>query len=81
MAKVGINAPYNKWVKAIADFRASPFGLGIPIANRDMRGICTIQAIQLMKKAGTIHNTPWRGEGQSNPPIVTLAPSRMAAGR
>jgi len=81
IAKVGIKAPNNKWVKAIADFLASPLGFGNPIANNETRGICTIHEIQEMMKAGSIHNTPSKGEGQSNPPMVTLAPRRIAAGR
>jgi len=81
IANVGIKAPYSRCVRDIADFLASPFGFGSPIANKDIRGICTIQAIQLMMNAGSIHKTPSSGDGQSKPPIVTLAPRRMAAGR
>jgi hypothetical protein len=81
IANVGIKAPYSRCVRAMADFLASPFGFGNPIASIEIRGIPTIQAIQLMMNAGIIHITPSNGDGQSKPPIVTLVPRRIAAGR
>lgn len=68
-------------MSAIIDVRASPFGLGKANVSNEMSGDWTTQARQLKANAGSNHKTPSIGEGQSNPPIVTLAPRSTATGR
>jgi hypothetical protein len=83
IANVGINAPYSKCARDRTErlVRSSSSNPDKNNASIPTNGLRMIQPSRPMRKLVPIHRRPERGSGQSKPPMVMLAPRRIAAGR